>query len=64
MGDFKKGDIVKWCHSTTRPLRRGIIMKAGEWSLGYKWFQVFSFHSGQTVLKRVDSLTKVEDRGE
>lgn len=61
MNDLKKGDIVKWCHSTTRPLRRGIIVEFG-WSP--KWCQVFSFNSGQTVLKRMDRLTKVEDRGE
>ena len=58
--DLKVGDIVRWKHSTTRPLRRGIIV---EFSWSPRWCQVFSFNSGQTVLKRMDRLFKVEVGG-
>ena len=60
MSNLKVGDIVKWKHSTTRPLRRGIIV---EFSRPPKWCRVFSFNSGQIVLKRMDNLIKVEDEG-
>ena len=63
MNDLKVGDIVKWNHASKRILQRGIIMKPADRPSGDKWFRVFSFHSGQTVLKRMDRLTKVEVGG-
>ena len=60
MDDLKVGDIVKWS-TWPGPLRRGTIV---EFNWTPKWCQVFSFNSGQIVLKRMDRLTKVEVRGE
>ena len=64
MSNLKKGDIVKW-RSLTPDGHRGIIvgfrrsLVNNEWF----WFRVFSFNSGQIVLKRMDNLIKVEERG-
>ena len=64
MGDFKKGDIVKW--HAGRPVskeHRGTVIGKSMEGLSDDWLHILSFSEGREVVHHISYLTKVKVEG-